>query len=93
MVLSVWWLSAASIAGAAYEMEQTHPQLLSGDRVLLGTVEDVRSDQTRINIGEVEPRYLPMCVRKAKGLEDLKKGDLVEISEKYFILPRQFAFR
>jgi hypothetical protein len=85
MVLSVWWLSAASIAGAASEMEQTHPQLLSWDRVLLGTVEDVRSDQARINIGEVEPRYLPMSVRKAKGLEDLKKGDLVEISGIYII--------
>ena len=80
VVLSVWWLSAVSIAGAASEVEQTQPQLLSGDRVLLGTVEDVRSDQARINTGEGQPRYLPMNVRKAKGLEELKKGDLVEIT-------------
>jgi hypothetical protein len=80
MALLVWWLSAASIAGAASEVEQTQPQLFSGDRVVLGTVEDVRSDQARINIGEVEPRYLPMNVRKDKRLPELKKGDLVEIT-------------
>ena len=34
IVLSVWWLLAVSIAGAASEFEQTHPQLLPGDRVL-----------------------------------------------------------
>jgi TusA-related sulfurtransferase len=76
----VWWLSAASIASATSEVEQTHPQLLSDDRVVLGTAEEVRSDQARINIGEGQPRYLPMNVRKAKGLEDVKKGDLVEIT-------------
>ena len=80
VVLSVWWFSAASIANAASEVGQTHPQLLSGDRVLLGTVEDVRSDQAKIHTGEGESRYIPMNVRKAKGLEDLKKGDLVEIT-------------
>jgi len=80
VILSVWWLSAASIANAASEAGQTHPQLLSGDRVLLGTVEDVRSDQARIHTGGGEPRYIPMNVRKAKGLDDLKKGDLVEIT-------------
>lgn len=80
VVLCVWWLSAVSIASAGSEAEQTPPQLLSGDRVLLGIVEEVRSDQARIKIGETETRYLPMNVRKAKGLEDLKKGDLVEIT-------------
>jgi hypothetical protein len=80
LVLAVWWLSAASMAGAASELEQTHPQLLSGDRVLLGTVEEIRSDQAKITMSEGEPRYLPMNVRKAKGLPELKIGDLVEIT-------------
>jgi hypothetical protein len=80
VVLSVWWLSAASIAGAASEVEQTHPQLLSGDRVLLGTVEEVRSEQARIDTGEMQPRFIPMGVRKAKGLPELTKGDRVEIT-------------
>ena len=80
VVLSVWWLSAASIAGAAAESEQTHPQLLPDDRVLLGTVEEVRSEQARIDTGEMQPRFIPMGVRKAKGLPELKKGDRVEIT-------------
>jgi hypothetical protein len=80
VVLSLCWLSAASITGAASELEQTHPQLLSGDRVLLGTVEEVRSDQAKITMSEGQPRFLPMNVRKDKGLPELKKGDLVEVT-------------
>jgi hypothetical protein len=80
MVLSVWWLSAASLAGAAPEAESTHPQLLPGDRVLLGTVLEVKSEQARINTGELEPRFIPMGVRKAKGLPELKVGDRVELT-------------
>lgn len=71
---------AVSGADAASEVTGTDPQLLSGDRVLLGTVEEVRSNQARINTGEVAPRYVPMNVRKDKGLPELKKGDLVEIT-------------
>ena len=77
-VLTMWFIGAVSIAAA--EGQGTDAELLSGDRVLLGTVEDVRSDQAKINIGEGQPRYIPMNVRKAKGLPDLKTGDLVEIT-------------
>ncbi len=77
-VLTMWFIGAVSIAAA--EVQGTDAQRLFGDRVLLGTVEDVRSDQARIDIGELQPRYLPMNVRKAKGLQDLKKGDLVEVT-------------
>ena len=79
-VLTVWSITAASVGEAASAGEQADHQLLLGERVLLGTVEDVRSDQARINIGEGQPRFVPMNVRKAKGLQDLKKGDLVEIT-------------
>jgi len=79
-LLTVCLIGTVPVADAASEVGGTDPQLLSGDRVLLGTVEDVRGDQARINIGEVEPRYLPMNVRKDKGLPELKKGDLVEIT-------------
>ena len=79
-VLTVWLIATAPVAEAASDVAGTDPQLLSGDRVLLGTVEDIRSDQARINAGEVEPRYLPMYVRKDKRLPELKKGDLVEIT-------------
>lgn len=55
-------------------------QLLPGDRVLLGTVEEIAGQQARVNTGEVQPRYIPMNVRKAKELPELKKGDRVEIT-------------
>jgi hypothetical protein len=79
-VLSVWFIGAVSVADAASEVGGTDPQLLSGDRVLLGTVEEIRSDQAKINTGEGQPRYIPMNVRKDKGLPELKIGDLVEIT-------------
>lgn len=78
-VLTLWLISSVFMAGAAV-VAGADPQLLSGDRVLLGTVEEVRSDQARIDIGDVEPRFIPMNVRKDKGLPELKKGDLVEIT-------------
>jgi len=76
----VWFIGAVSVADATSEVAGTDPQLLSGDRVLLGTVEEIRSDQAKINTGEGQPRYIPMNVRKDKGLPELKIGDLVEIT-------------
>lgn len=55
-------------------------QLLPGDCVLLGTVEEIAGEQARIDTGEVQFRYIPMNVRKAKDLSALKKGDRVEIT-------------
>src|SRR5574338_1437907 len=78
--LTVWCISTASAGEIAAGSEQAHPQLLPGDRVLIGTVQEVRGAQARIDTGEVEPRFVPMGVREAKGLPDLKKGDRVEIT-------------
>lgn len=79
-VLIVWFVGAVSVADAASDIAGTDPQLLSGDRVLLGTVEEIRSDQAKVDIGEGQPRYIPMNVRKDKGLPELRIGDLVEIT-------------
>lgn len=79
-LLTLWAISATSVTHAAAESGGTDPQLLSGNRVLLGVVEEVRSDQARIGTGELQPRFIPMGVRKEKGLPELKKGDLVEIT-------------
>jgi translation initiation factor IF-1 len=73
-------LISATVTHAASEAGDKHPQLLPGDRVLLGTVEEVRSEQARIDTGELQPRFVPMGVRKEKGLPELKKGDRVEIT-------------
>jgi hypothetical protein len=78
LVLTMLLVSPASVALAATSADT--PQLLAGDRVLLGTVEEVRSEQARINTGKVEPRFVPMNVRKNKGLPALKPGDQVEIT-------------
>jgi len=80
VVLSACWFFAATLAAAATEVDPTHPQLLPGDRVLLGTVLDVKSEQARIDTGELQPRFIPMGVREAKGLPALKRGDRVEIT-------------
>lgn len=69
-------LSLLPVLGAS---EGEHPSL-PGNRTFLGTVEEVRSDQARVNTGEGQPRFVPMNVRKDKGLTDLKKGDQVEIT-------------
>lgn len=79
-VLTVVFFGSVALAGAASGAEGAHPQLLPGDRVLLGTVEEVRSEQAKIDTGEGSPRFVPMGVRKAKNLPDLKKGDRVEIT-------------
>lgn len=79
-VLALWGTWGAAVDNAAADAEQDHQQLILGDRVLLGTVDEVRGGQARINIGMGQPRFLPMGVRKDKGLPDLKKGDLVEIT-------------
>ncbi len=78
-VLTMWVIGAVSSAVAA-EGQGTDAQLLSEERVLLGTVTEIRSEQAKIDIGEGQPRYIPINVRKAKGLQDLKVGDLVEIT-------------
>jgi len=79
-ILTVGLLSSATFVGAASGAEGAHPQLLPGDRVLIGTVEEVRSEQAKIDTGEMSPRFVPMGVRKEKNLPSLKKGDRVEIT-------------
>lgn len=79
-VLVVWGISAASAGETASGPEQAHPQLLRGDRILLGTVEEVRGAQARVDTGEGQPRFVPMGVRQAKGLPNVKRGDRVEIT-------------
>jgi translation initiation factor IF-1 len=80
VVLAVWCLSGIPIGDAAARSEQAHSHLIPGDRILLGTVVDIRSDQAKIAMSEGQPRYVPVNVRKDKGLPKLHIGDLVEIT-------------
>ena len=80
VVLVVWCLSGIPIGDAAARSEQAHSHLIPGDRILLGTVVDIRSDQAKIAMSEGQPRYVPVNVRKDKRLPELRIGDLVEIT-------------
>ena len=78
--LTVWGLLAAYVVEAAVDLQHSDVQPLPGNRVLLGTVEEVRGEQARIDTGEGTPRYVPMGVRTTKKLPAVKTGDWVEIT-------------
>ncbi|MCC6967953.1 MAG: hypothetical protein IT391_16905 [Nitrospira sp.] len=80
VILALCWCAWAPLPSAATNLEPSHGQLLPADRVLIGTVEEVRSDQARVDTGELQPRFIPMGVRKEKGLPALTQGDRVEIT-------------
>src|SRR5678809_468451 len=80
LVLTIGGFSAVTVSEAVSGYEEPHPQLLPGDRILIGTVVEIRSGQARIDTGEVQPRFVPLGVREGKGLPDLKVGDGVEIT-------------
>jgi len=48
---------------------------LQGEKHVQGIVEDIKSDQIQVNIGEVQPRFIPLTQAKEKGIPDIKKGD------------------
>lgn len=79
LVLSVALL-LAPIAGFEATQASGDPALLQGDRRVIGTVEDVKSDQIQVNTGEVQPRFIPLKQAKEKGLPVIKKGDRIEIT-------------
>ncbi len=59
---------------------ETHHDLISGDRTIFGTVLEVRSGQYKVYTGAGQDRFIPVKMRKDKGLPDLKKGDRITIS-------------
>lgn len=50
-------------------------QLLHDNQVVLGKVEAVTSDQIKVNIGEVQPRFLPLKPAQEKNFPEIKPGD------------------
>lgn len=75
-------LPAGAIAGpSSHSNQQAHSdqQGLQGEKHIQGIVEDIKSDQIQVNIGEVQPRFIPLIQAKEKGLPDIKKGDHLDI--------------
>jgi hypothetical protein len=57
-----------------------HLVLLPGERIVLGTVEAIEGGMIRVNVGELEPRFIPIKGALEKGEWALKKGDRIEIA-------------
>ena len=49
--------------------------LLPGDRLVRGTVQDVKSWQIQVNIGELMPVFLSVDVAAEKGMPSFQRGD------------------
>ncbi len=64
IVCGLWAGAAQSVVHAGPGAMETVQQLIAGDRLVLGVVEEVRSDQARIGTSEGRPRFIPMNVRK-----------------------------
>ena len=67
--------SAQGRTVAQQAKDQGGQQLLQGNQAVLGKVEAVTSDQIKVNIGEVQPRFLPLSQAKEKGFPEIKAGD------------------
>jgi hypothetical protein len=53
--------------------------LLPDDRLVSGTVQDVKSWQIQVNIGELQPVFLSVEAASEKGMPSLQPGDKLTI--------------
>ncbi len=53
--------------------------LLPDDRLVHGTVQDVKSGQIQVNIGELMPVFLSVAAAREKGMPSLQPGDKLTI--------------
>lgn len=61
--------------GEATQLMKDATQLLQSNRSVLGKVQSVTSDQIKVDIGEVHPRFLPLKQAEEKGFPPIKEGD------------------
>jgi hypothetical protein len=80
MVSALCMLAVPMVSMAASQPPDGDTKALQGERQVMGTVEEIKSDQIRVNTGEVQPRYIPLNQAKEKGLPEIKKGDAIEIT-------------
>jgi hypothetical protein len=76
MVLGATAMSAQAASAPADQDTKT----LKGERRVMGTVEEVKGDQAKVNTGEVQPRFIPLKPSREKGLPEIKEGDNIEIT-------------
>jgi hypothetical protein len=64
------------------------PQLLQGNQTVFGRVEAVTSDQIKVDIGEMQPRFLPLKPAEEKNFPKIKPGDdlVITVNEQNLIV-------
>lgn len=63
------------MAQATKAEQKGEKQLLQGDQKVFGRVEAVTGDQIKVNIGEVQPRFLPLKPAEEKNFPEIRPGD------------------
>lgn len=63
--------------GEAAQLRENADTLLKANRSVFGTVRALTSDQIKVDIGEVQPRFLPLNQAEQKGFPSIAEGDQV----------------
>jgi len=87
LMAGVWaWILVLPLPGMADSSSITqsdsglHPHLLLPDnRIVIGTVQHIKSGIIQVNIGELEPLFLSEQDAGERGLTSIKRGDRLEI--------------
>ena len=61
--------------GEGAQLRDDAETLLKGNRSVLGKVLAITSDQIKVDIGEVQPRFLPLKQAQQKGFPGINEGD------------------
>src|SRR5688572_11488674 len=81
MTATVMMLGAGAVSiQAASQSADQDTKTIQGERRVIGTVQEVKSDQIKVDTGEMQPRFIPLNQAKEKGLPDIKEGDTIEIT-------------
>ena len=85
--LTIVLLCGATVLSYAASVGKENPEL-PGEYTVIGTVQEARANQLKVDIGEVQPRFLPMNPAKEKGFEKIKPGEkiLVTLNEQNLII-------
>lgn len=62
-------------AGEGAQLRDDAEKLLKGNRSVLGKVLAITSDHIKVDIGEVQPRFLPLKQAQQKGFPGITEGD------------------
>lgn len=62
-------------SGEGAQLRDDAEKLLKGNRSVLGKVLAITSDQIKVDIGEVQPRFLPLKQAQQKGFPGITEGD------------------